>query len=48
MENIAYSRKLQIPDARRLATAITYKVNEMHTFDDKLLDLDESVRHGGN
>jgi len=35
-------RKLKTPDALHLATAITYKVNEMHTFDDKLLILDGS------
>lgn len=33
------SRKIETPDAQHLATAIAYKVGQMHTFDDRLLNL---------
>ncbi len=32
-------RKIKTPDAQHLATAIAFNVNEMHTFDDQLLNL---------
>ncbi len=36
-------RKIKTPDAQHLATAIAYKVDEMHTFDEKLLKLDGNL-----
>jgi predicted nucleic acid-binding protein len=33
-------RKMQVPDAIHLATALIYRVDELHTFDGELLDLD--------